>query len=74
MRTWVDQRMASGSPPVTLDRPDGSGDDDLLRATVSARSPAAEDQLADLMMDMHLLGLQPSVVPEPDRDGLQTQT
>jgi hypothetical protein len=68
MRTWINQRLASGRPAIALGQRDGTENHGLLTATVPSRSRASDDQIADLIMDMHLLGLRPSVVSDPDVD------
>jgi hypothetical protein len=55
MRSWVMERAQTRRPMVALD---GSGP--VLRVDIAAE--AADDQLADLMLDMRLLGLRPTVV------------
>jgi hypothetical protein len=64
MRSWITKRSAAGGPALALRGRDGPEDQTrLLRAELQAESiGAAEEQLADLMMDMRLLGLRPSIV------------
>jgi hypothetical protein len=61
MRAWVSERARNGQPAVTLSAADEA---ELLRVEVRDDSiEAATEQLADLMLDMRLLGLCPTVVP-----------
>jgi hypothetical protein len=71
MRAWITERARTRQPQLALAGPDGSeSQPQLLRVEVRADSiEAAEEQLTDLMMDMRLLGLRPTVVPAPG-DGL----
>jgi hypothetical protein len=64
MRTWVSERGRAGPPAIALGGADGAeGDDRVLRVDVRGDSTGAvEDLLADLMMDMRLLGLRPTIV------------
>ncbi len=52
MRAWVTQRSDVGQPSLMLSR-------SLLRVEVDADT---DEQLAELMLDMRLLGLRPAVV------------
>jgi hypothetical protein len=63
MRAWIGER-ARAAPAITLDGADGRESGALvLRVEVrEGWTRAVEDQLADLMMDMRLLGLRPTVV------------
>ena len=62
MRAWIAERARSDEPAIALDGPE-RGTAQLLHVELPARSTeAAEAQLADLMMDMRLLGLRPEVV------------
>lgn len=70
IRGWVNERARAGPPAITLDETDrGESDPLLLRVKVQEDcTEAVEDQLAELMMDMRLLGLRPTVVPgQPPR-------
>jgi hypothetical protein len=64
MRAWVSERARVGQPAVALGAASGAESDPLvLRVEVREdRMEAAEEQLADLMMDMRLLGLRPAIV------------
>jgi hypothetical protein len=65
MRGWVSDRARAGPPAITLDESDrGESDPLLLRVEVQeGGTEAVEDQLAEPLMDMRLLGLRPTVVP-----------
>jgi hypothetical protein len=71
LRTWLTERARACRPALARSGPDGSARQALVvRVEVQADSiEAAEEQLTDLMMDMRLLGLRPTVVPAPG-DGL----
>ncbi len=64
MRSWITKRSAAERPALALRGRDGPASQTrLLRAELQAESiEAAEEQLADLLMDMRLLGLRPSIV------------
>jgi hypothetical protein len=64
MRSWITKRAGAGQPELALRGRAGSPDQArLLRAELHAESiESADEQLADLMMDMRLLGLRPSIV------------
>ncbi len=68
IQAWISKEATSRQPSLVLTRrqlSDGSGL--LLRVAPGARSgTAANEQLADLMMDMRLLGLRPTVVSRRD--------
>jgi hypothetical protein len=68
MRSWITKRSAASQPVLALRRRDGPAHQArLLRAELQAESvEAAEEQLAELMMDMRLLGLRPSIVSSAD--------
>ena len=68
MRSWITKRAAGGQPALALRGRDGSSNQArLLRAELHAESiESADEQLADLIMDMRLLGLRPSVVSSAD--------
>jgi hypothetical protein len=65
MRGWVSERARAGPPAITLDETDrGESNPLVLRVEVREDcTEAVEDQLAELLMDMRLLGLRPTVVP-----------
>jgi hypothetical protein len=72
MRAWIAERARSRGPALSLGRPDESRQH-MLRVQMHAdSSESAEEQLTDLMLDMRLLGLRPSVV-HPAEDGYQYQ-
>ncbi|HET6867251.1 MAG TPA: hypothetical protein VFH80_15125 [Solirubrobacteraceae bacterium] len=63
MRAWVSERARVARLAVSLGPADGAESSPLmLRVEFQHDGAAAEDQLADLMMDMRLLGLRPTVV------------
>lgn len=65
IRGWVSERARAGPPAITLDEA-GRGESDPLVLRVEVREDCTEavgDQLAELVMDMRLLGLRPTVVP-----------
>jgi hypothetical protein len=65
MRAWIAERARDHQPQLALGARDGSDKDQrLLRVKILAQSiEVADDQLAELMMDMRLLGLRPTVLP-----------
>jgi hypothetical protein len=65
IRGWVRERARAGPPAIALDETDpGESDPLVLRVKVREDgAEAVEDQLAELMMDMRLLGLRPTVAP-----------
>jgi hypothetical protein len=67
MRAWISERAQPRSPAITLDVTDGADrDPQVLRVEVQGEwTETADDQLADLMMDMRLLGLRPTIMPAP---------
>jgi hypothetical protein len=64
MRAWLSQRVANGQSALALGRLERSDRGELvLRIEVEAESVAAAQQdLADLLTDMRLLGLRPALV------------
>jgi hypothetical protein len=64
MRAWIAERARAHRPQLALGAQDGSDSEQrLLRVEVPANSiEAVEEQLAELMMDMRLLGLRPTVL------------
>jgi len=64
LRAWISERAQSGNPMLMLDGSQSGRDEaQILRVHVQADCvQAADEQLADLMLDMRLLGLRPSVV------------
>jgi hypothetical protein len=64
MRAWIDQRARTGRPAVALDGSASSASEPrLLRVEVLGDADqAAGDDLSDLMLDMSLLGMSPTVV------------
>jgi len=73
IHTWLGQRVGEGQTVLALGRLERSRHGELLlRVEVGAQSvDVAGQDLADLMMDMRLLGLRPALVadsPGPDGD------
>jgi hypothetical protein len=63
MRAWVTERGRVRPPERSPGAAGGVESEALLLCVdVQADSKAAEEQLTDLMMDMRLLGLRPTVV------------
>jgi hypothetical protein len=65
MRAWVIDRALVRQRAMALSEPEGSWSDGLrLRVEIDdGEIETAEEELADLMMDMRLLGLRPAVMP-----------
>ncbi|HLY51048.1 MAG TPA: hypothetical protein VKR21_17790 [Solirubrobacteraceae bacterium] len=65
MHAWVIDRALVRQRALVLSGPEGSGHEGLrLRVEVDDEElGTAEEELADLMMDMRLLGLRPAVIP-----------
>lgn len=65
VRAWVIERALLGRRALVLTVPDPSFGQGLrLRVELDEReAEAAEEELADLIMDMRLLGLRPAVLP-----------
>jgi hypothetical protein len=65
MRAWIAERARAHQPRLALGAQHGSDNEHrLLRVKVPAHGDgAADEQLAELMMDMRLLGLRPMVLP-----------
>ena len=63
MRAWIAERTRAGRSTLTIGEAGGRDPDGLvLRVDLRADSvEAADEQLADLMLDMRLLGLRPSL-------------
>jgi hypothetical protein len=68
IRAWISKQATSRQPALTLTRRHlADGPVLLLHVAPGAGSAtAANEQLADLMMDMRLLGLCPTVVSRRD--------
>jgi hypothetical protein len=67
MSGWISERAQPRSNAISLGVTDSTEKDpQVLRVEVRGNwTQAAEDQLADLMMDMRLLGLRPEIVSTP---------
>jgi hypothetical protein len=66
LRSWIDERDRTGRPALALGRAVGGRTSELLWVTAASDAMAtAEDQVADLILDMRLLGLRPTVVAHP---------
>jgi len=67
MSGWISERAQPRSAAITLGVSDSAEKGlQVLRVEVRGHwTQAAEDQLADLMMDMRLLGLRPEIVSAP---------
>jgi hypothetical protein len=65
VRAWVNERTRAGPPAITLDAADRAERGALVLRVEAPEdwTGAVEDQIADLMMDMRLLGLRPTIVP-----------
>jgi hypothetical protein len=73
MRSWMESRVAARRPVIALGASNDAEPDGVLRMTVTGHEDgAAEDQIADLMLDMRLLGLRPTVVSGPGVRPLRT--
>jgi hypothetical protein len=68
IQSWISQQATSRRPALTVRRRHPSdGPFHIVRVALAAGSAtAAKEQLADLMMDMRLLGLRPTVVSRTD--------
>ncbi len=68
IQAWINKQATSRQPALILtSRHLGDGPVLILRvAPGSSSATAANEQLADLMMDMRLLGLCPTVVSRRD--------
>ena len=64
MRAWISERAQPRSPAIAVDLIDGAkqGPDVLRVETRGDWTDAAAEQLADLLTDMRLLGLRPTVM------------
>ncbi len=63
MRSWIEQRGGAGQPGLALGRARGADDHEHLWVTATADAVSTvEDQIADLILDMRLLGLRPTVM------------
>jgi hypothetical protein len=71
MRDWIDQRARAGRPALTLGRTAGTTRHHLLWVRPSSdSSSAAGDQVADLILDMRLLGFRPTLMADAGGSGL----
>ena len=66
LRAWINHRLGYGRVVLTRGQIDGSDRSGLLlRVELSAESEAArEDELVDLLTDLRLLGLRPTLLSE----------
>ncbi|MBV8941188.1 MAG: hypothetical protein JO321_09240 [Solirubrobacterales bacterium] len=67
LRAWIRQRLGSGRALLTRRRLNGSDPGALLlRVEVAPDARAGvQEEVADLMTDLRLLGLRPTLVSEP---------
>ncbi len=67
VRAWLKERTRAGTPAITLDGADRAECGALVLRVEAPEdwTGAVEDQIADLLMDMRLLGLRPTVGPFP---------
>ncbi len=72
MRAWIAERARERGPSLSLGRPDHARQH-VLRVRLHVNGASAEEQLTDLMLDMRLLGLRPSLVEAPAEDGYEYQ-
>jgi len=72
MRAWIAERARERGPSLSLGRPDHTRQH-LLRVRMHVNGESAEEQLTDLMLDMRLLGLRPSLVEARAEDGYEYQ-
>lgn len=67
LRSWVDQRVGAGRPALALGRDGGLDTRELLWVTAATDGVSTtEDQIADLILDMRLLGMRPTVMAGDD--------
>lgn len=65
MRDWLDHRARDGGPTLAWGRAAGPPTHHLLWVTAAPDSRSAEeDQIADLLLDMRLLGLRPTLMAD----------
>lgn len=64
MRAWIAERARERGPSLSLGRPDHRRQH-VLRVRMHADGESVEEQLTDLMLDMRLLGLRPSLLEAP---------
>jgi hypothetical protein len=62
MRAWIAERAHSSEPALMLAGPESASAELLCVELPTSSIEAARAQLAELMMDMRLLGLRPEVV------------
>ena len=66
MTGWITGRAEACSPAITLRVTDLAEEDpQVLRVEARDWTQAAQDELADLMMEMRLLGLRPRMMSVP---------
>jgi hypothetical protein len=65
LRAWISQRLGAGRAVLTRGRVNGSDRALLLHVDLQAESGEdVQDELSDLLTDLRLLGLRPTVVSE----------
>jgi hypothetical protein len=65
LRAWINHRLGSGRARLTRSRLNGSDPTLLLRVELDADSgDAVDEEVTDLMTDLRLLGLRPSLVSQ----------
>jgi hypothetical protein len=62
MRAWIAERARERGPSLILGRPDHAHQHVLRVRLFAGSTESADEQLTDLMLDMRLLGLRPSVL------------
>jgi hypothetical protein len=75
MRAWVIERALVGQRALVLSVPEASWGQGLrLRVEIDDRAAeTAEEELADLMMDMRLLGLAPEILSADEAIAARTE-
>jgi hypothetical protein len=65
LRAWISHRLGAGRAVLTRGRLNGSERGSLLlRVQMSSPAEAADEEVAELMTDLRLLGLRPTLVSE----------
>lgn len=66
MRSWINDRARTGRPALTVGRAGAAEAHELLWVTAASDAvSSAEDQVSDLLLDMRLLGLRPTIMAHP---------